>query len=244
MTFTTSCLIAIVISVILIAEIVIASVLCAKLRKHKARLKAEKEKHKTTLHSFLLLTAAGASYQMPLVIIFVLLSLEIIYFAWMILSLVKMLRETEDAEIAEDVTYAATLVRHSITLEEAHDALSDDEALHLIEEEEEASDGTVAVVGAHHLAHKRYKNKTIINVDTLSQNFSDNEHVNLKTLKEKKLIQANADYVKVLGRGTLDKKLYVEAHAFSADAIKMVVLTGGHAIKFVHHPHHHAIQQK
>ena len=43
MTFTTSCLIAIVISVILIAEIVIASVLCAKLRKHKARLKAEKE---------------------------------------------------------------------------------------------------------------------------------------------------------------------------------------------------------
>ena len=74
-------------------------------------------------------------------------------------------------------------------------------------------------------------------MDTLSQKFADNEHVNLKTLKEKKMIHPNVDYIKILGRGTLNKCLFVEANAFSADAVKMIVLTGGHAIKFVHEKH-------
>ncbi len=238
MTFTTACLIAIVISVILIAEIVIACVLCAKLCKHRARLKEEHAKNQTKLHSFLLLAAAASSYQTPIVIIFVLLALEIIFFAWLIVSLVKMLRETEEEEKEEDIAHAAAMVRHSITLEEAHDALSDEAALHLIEEEEEPEEAPADGAKKHVLIHKRYRNKTIINVDTLSQKFADGDHVNLHALKAKKLIAANADYVKVLGRGTLDKHLYVEAHAFSADAVKMIVLTGGHAIRFVHHAHH------
>lgn len=241
MTFTTACLIAIVISVILITEIVIASVLCAKLCKHRARLKEERAKNNTTLHSFLVL-AAAAAYQLPIIVIFVLLALEIVFFAWLIVSLIKMLKETEEEEKEEDIALAATMIRHSISLEEAHNALSDEAALHLIEEEEEPEEVVDKAAKPHILVHKRYRNRTIVNVDTLSQKFSDGDHVNLQTLKAKKLIAANADYVKVLGRGVLDKQLFVEAHAFSADAVKMIVLTGGHAIRFVHHHHghHHA----
>ena len=49
-------------------------------------------------------------------------------------------------------------------------------------------------------------------------------------MKEKGLIPQKTDFVKVLGRGMLDKHLIVEAQDFSADAVKMIVLTGGHAI--------------
>ena len=149
----------------------------------------------------------------------------------------KLLRSVEEEEKEEDIALAATMVRHSISLEEAHDALSDEAALHLIEEEEEPEEIADAAK-AHVLIHKRYRNKTIINVDTLAKHFKDDDHVNLHTLKAKKLVASNADYVKVLGRGVLDKRLFVEAHSFSADAVKMIVLTGGHAIRFVHHHHH------
>ena len=53
----------------------------------------------------------------------------------------------------------------------------------------------------------RYKNKTIINVDTLSEHYANGEHVNLETMKQKGLIPKKTDFVKVLGRGMLDKHL-------------------------------------
>jgi ribosomal protein L15 len=56
------------------------------------------------------------------------------------------------------------------------------------------------------------------------------EHVSLESMKERGLISKKTDFVKVLGRGLLDKQLIVEAQDFSADAVKMIVLTGGHAI--------------
>ena len=37
--------------------------------------------------------------------------------------------------------------------------------------------------------------------------------------------------LKVLASGSLDKALTVEADAFSVQAIKMITLTGGHAVK-------------
>lgn len=135
---------------------------------------------------------------------------------------------------------AKRLVRETITIAEAHNAISDETALHLIEEDEKyekilatassADDAAVATYLKMMEGGKRYEQKTIINVDTLSENFEAEAHVNLETLKAKKLIPANADFVKVLGRGILDKHLYVEAQDFSADAVKMIVLTGGHAI--------------
>ena len=72
--------------------------------------------------------------------------------------------------------------------------------------------------------------KAEINVDTICQNFKAGERVTLNTLKEKKLISANAGYVKVLARGTLDKPLDIVAQNFSVAAVKMIILTGGSVV--------------
>ena len=52
-------------------------------------------------------------------------------------------------------------------------------------------------------------------------------------LKEMKLIPKNVGSLKILARGVLDKPLNVEAQDFSLDAVKMIVLTGGKAIKIL-----------
>lgn len=71
----------------------------------------------------------------------------------------------------------------------------------------------------------------IVNVDTLSQNYSAGEEVNLQNLLEKKLVPAGTTYVKVLARGFIDKPLKVHADDFSLDAVKMIAVTGGEAVK-------------
>ena len=81
----------------------------------------------------------------------------------------------------------------------------------------------------------RYSDKTkvaIVNVDTLSEYFNDGETVGLAEMKERiPVISGKATYVKVLARGTLNKALTVEADDFSADAVRMIVLTGGKVIR-------------
>ena len=73
--------------------------------------------------------------------------------------------------------------------------------------------------------------KAIINVDTLSRNFADGERVDINLLKEKNLIPSDSAYLKVLARGSINKSLRVFANDFSISAVKMIVLTGGEAIK-------------
>ncbi len=73
--------------------------------------------------------------------------------------------------------------------------------------------------------------KGIINIDVLSENFESGETVTLETLKDKKLLKANVASYKVLARGSITKPLIVEANEFSIEAVKMIVLTGGRAIK-------------
>ena len=119
---------------------------------------------------------------------------------------------------AQEEAMVAALVRESITIEEAHEAITDEVASHFVEVEESDED-------------KRYHNKTIINIDTLSKNYASGETVNLANLKEKGLLPNKADFVKVLARGMLDKQLTVEAQDFSVDAVKMIILTGGKAIQ-------------
>ncbi|MDE5654929.1 MAG: uL15 family ribosomal protein, partial [Clostridia bacterium] len=76
------------------------------------------------------------------------------------------------------------------------------------------------------------KTKTgIINIDTLSQYFADGETVTLEEIKKRINGFGNTTYIKVLARGTLDKRLIVEADDFSLQAVKMIVLIGGKAIK-------------
>ncbi len=61
----------------------------------------------------------------------------------------------------------------------------------------------------------------ILNLDTLEENYKDGEKVSLETLIEKNLIRKNNAKVKILGDGTLTKKLEVaEGILLSASAKK------------------------
>lgn len=74
--------------------------------------------------------------------------------------------------------------------------------------------------------------KGIINVDVLSGCFKDGEKVTLEEIKKRvEGFNKKITYIKVLARGTLDKKLIVEADEFSVDAKKMILITGGQVIK-------------
>lgn len=77
------------------------------------------------------------------------------------------------------------------------------------------------------------KRKRIINVDTLSQNFSSGDTVDVNKLKEMSLVPYDTAYIKVLARGMIDKPLTVRANDFSLSAVKMIALTGGEAVKVV-----------
>ena len=105
----------------------------------------------------------------------------------------------------------------SVTAEQAHDMISDEVASTLVQKAQNAS--------------VRTGKKFPVNIDTLCQKFESGEMVTLDTLKVKGVVPKKETAIKVLARGTLDKALVVEADAFSLDAIKMIVLVGGTAIK-------------
>lgn len=72
----------------------------------------------------------------------------------------------------------------------------------------------------------------IINIDTLGQFFEEGEKVTLEEIKKRvPYVAKNVTYIKVLARGTLSKPLIVVADDFSLEAVKMIVLTGGRAIR-------------
>ena len=118
----------------------------------------------------------------------------------------------------EEEKAVAELVRETITVEEAREAIADEVAMHFVARDISGD-------------QKKYNKKGIINIDTLSENFADDETVTLDSLLEKALVPKGTDYVKVLARGELSKKLSVEMHDFSSDAVKMIILTGGKVTK-------------
>ena len=73
--------------------------------------------------------------------------------------------------------------------------------------------------------------RTVVNIDTLGENFSAGERVDVNSLKSMSLVPYDTAYVKVLARGMIDKPLFVYANEFSTTAVKMLALTGGRAIK-------------
>lgn len=70
----------------------------------------------------------------------------------------------------------------------------------------------------------------IINIGVISPVYQAGDVVTLASLQEKGLVDANIGRLKVLASGILDKPLTIKAEAFSFQAIKMITLTGGHAI--------------
>ncbi|MBR2965343.1 MAG: uL15 family ribosomal protein [Clostridia bacterium] len=108
----------------------------------------------------------------------------------------------------------------SVAAERADELISDSLAKNLIVKEEEP----IYTTG---------RRKNIINVDTLSSEFSDGDRVDINALKAKNLVPYDTAYLKVLARGVIDKPLRVYANDFSLAAVKMIALTGGEAIKVV-----------
>ena len=135
-----------------------------------------------------------------------------------------------DVEGAEEVQVdISELIRSSITVNEAHVAISDSEAEKLVEKATPHDDAPEVAAAA---APAVYGNKRgIVNIDTLSAHFDAGDEVTLAQLIQKGLVQKNVGRLKVLARGTLDKPLTVCADDFSIDAVKMIVLTGGKAVK-------------
>lgn len=126
-------------------------------------------------------------------------------------KLVKVLTE-EDAKSGD-----VFKPRDAVTVSEANELLQDEIAVALIEEAEELSDKTKF---------------DIVNIDTLSKCFADGETVTLEEIKKRiSSFSKKATAVKVLARGKLDKKLTVIADSYSLEAAKMILLTGGNAVK-------------
>jgi large subunit ribosomal protein L15 len=76
----------------------------------------------------------------------------------------------------------------------------------------------------------RFRNEfEIINIVQLAQRLADGDTVNPDVLKKLRLVRESATPVKILGKGRLDKKLNVEAHAFSESARQAIEKAGGSA---------------
>lgn len=118
-------------------------------------------------------------------------------------------------------------IKEEVSVSEATKLMSDEDAKMLVEEQVVPADEAISTV--YQYSNKAVKD--IINIDVISANFKAGDHVNLETLKEHKLIGKKTTYIKVLARGYINKPLIVEADAFSIEAIKMIVLTGGRVIR-------------
>ena len=129
---------------------------------------------------------------------------------------------TKHEATAEEEQFIAEHIVEQVSIEEAQATITDELAAHFVDTEK--------TVGA---GPKSYNKKAIVNVDTLSENFRGGSKVTIKSLTEKGLVPKGTDYVKILARGTLKKRLKVEANDYSADAIKMIILTGGTVKKII-----------
>ena len=68
----------------------------------------------------------------------------------------------------------------------------------------------------------------VINMTDLNR-FEDGAVVTPELLKEMGLVKNQLSGIKVLGNGTLEKKVNVKAHAFSAKAVEQIEAKGGKA---------------
>jgi large subunit ribosomal protein L15 len=66
-----------------------------------------------------------------------------------------------------------------------------------------------------------------LNISTLNDRFENGDVVSPETLKERGIVKANYDVLKILGNGELSKKLTVKAHKFSVSAEEKIKSAGG-----------------
>ena len=68
-----------------------------------------------------------------------------------------------------------------------------------------------------------------INLDVINKYFKDGEVVSPEVLKERGIIKKQLSGIKVLGNGTLEKKVTVKANRFSSKAVTKIEDAGGKA---------------
>ena len=78
---------------------------------------------------------------------------------------------------------------------------------------------------SNHMFKKEY---AIINVGDLNV-FQDGDVVTPALLKEKGIVKKQLSGIKVLGEGTLEKKLTIQAHKFSTSALEKISESGSKA---------------
>jgi len=81
--------------------------------------------------------------------------------------------------------------------------------------------------GFKNINHKEY---AIVNLDDLQKSFEAGAEVTPEALLKSGIIHGGMDGVKILGFGTLEKKLTVRAHKFSKTAREAITARGGEAI--------------
>ncbi|HCM74631.1 MAG TPA: 50S ribosomal protein L15 [Fimbriimonadaceae bacterium] len=81
--------------------------------------------------------------------------------------------------------------------------------------------------GFRNVNHKEY---AVVNLDDLEKHFDKGAEVTAEALLAKGVIGGMMDGVKILGFGTLSKKLKVNAHKFSATAKAAIEAAGGEAV--------------
>ncbi len=129
----------------------------------------------------------------------------------------KLIKVLADNNSQSGTKFKPREIRESVTAQEVDKIMTDEVAASLVEKSESITDKS---------------KQGIINIDTLSQVFESGEVVTLGGIKDRvKGFNKKITYVKVLARGTLNKPLIIEADSFSLQAVKMIVLTGGKAIK-------------
>ena len=132
--------------------------------------------------------------------------------------------ENEEEEFEDDDDFAGEDVDDDdddeldeISASDVGSYMADDRAKLRVQEGNEVSDRT---------------RSGIVNVDTLGKFFNEGEKVTVAEIKRRvSYFPKNVTYIKVLARGKLDKPLIVVADDFSLEAVKMIVLTGGRAIR-------------
>ncbi|MCH5155614.1 MAG: uL15 family ribosomal protein [Clostridiales bacterium] len=128
----------------------------------------------------------------------------------------KLIKVMSDKEAQSSTAFKGELMQ-SVAAQEVDALMQDEVATTLIVKSDEISDKTKS---------------GIVNIDTLSKCFESGDTVTLDEIKKRiKGFNKKVTYLKVLARGTLDKPLTIEADSFSIQAVKMIVLTGGTAIK-------------
>ena len=68
---------------------------------------------------------------------------------------------------------------------------------------------------------------TVLNLDILEERFNDEEEVTITELMQRGIVKKTLDSVKILGDGTISKKLTVKVNAFSKSAKEKIEAAGG-----------------